>query len=69
MGLNNFDDLVIVGKTIFYRCDGSVHGCYRDGLEVLKKDMTKAEMGRAQADHIEMRKHTFDIVGEENKGE
>ena len=65
-GFNPEDDLMKLGNIIVKRSDCSVYGCYRNGVEVLAKDMTKEELNQA---HDAVRKHTFDIIGEENKGE
>ncbi len=40
-GQNSFDELVKVGDIIVRRKDCSVVGCYRNGVEVLSKDMTE----------------------------
>ena len=63
---NGFDDFMKLGDIIVKRSDCSVYGCYRDGKEILVKDMTQEELLRA---HDIVRKHSFDIVGEENKGD
>lgn len=59
-----FDDIVKIGDYLFKR-DCSIYGCYRNGVEILAKDMSEEELNRA---HALARTRTFDIVGEENKG-
>ena len=61
MGFDKFDDYMLMGNIIVSRKDCSVYGCYREGVEVLAKDMTKEELEQA---HVAIRKHTFDIVKE-----
>ena len=56
---NAFDDLLILDNIIFNRKDLSIFGCYRNGVEALKKDMTKDEMTRAEIAHAKLRQRTF----------
>ena len=57
---NNFDDFAIFDNVIIKRKDCSVAGCYRDGIEIDLKQMTKEELNRA---HLVARKHTAEIMG------
>jgi hypothetical protein len=67
-GFNNIDNFVIIDGIILFREDGAIYGCYRDRVEISKKDMLPEEHDRAAKAHLDYRKRTFDTVGEENKG-
>ena len=58
-GWNNFDQYVKFGTFVFRRSDCSLVGCFRNGVEIDKKDMTQEELLRG---HDVGRKHSFDIV-------
>lgn len=60
-GWNNVDEYAVYGGFVFKRSDCSVVGCYRNGVEVLKKDMTQEELLRG---HDVGRRNTFAIVGD-----
>ena len=56
---NPFDEFAIHEGFIFKRSDCSVSGCYRDGVEINRKDMNEQEIQQA---HLVSRKYMFDIV-------
>lgn len=58
-GWNNNDEYARFGDFVFKRSDCAVAGCYRNGVEIDKKDMTQEELLRG---HGVGRKHSFDIV-------
>ena len=62
---NAFDDLCVLDNIIFNRKDLSAFGCYRNGVETLKKDMNEEELTRAEIAHAKLRQRTFkhDIGG------
>lgn len=59
------DEYAIYHHIRVKRSDLSVDAIYRDGAWIEKKNMTQEDLLKA---HDEVRRHSFDIVGEENKG-
>jgi len=63
-GQSPFDEFMRLGDIIVKISDCSVWGCYRNGVEVLKKDMTDEELSKA---HVAVRQRMFDIVAYKTK--
>lgn len=58
------DEFMRIGDIIVRIEDCSVSGCYRNGIEVLKKDMTEEELLKA---HVIIRQKMFDIAAHKTR--